>query len=231
MPEKAKVLVRKGSSVILGEVLANFVEVEILRFSCPVWVRSRIEELRRLVGKKVVKGEVFYEVGGIGGGKLILPESGKFGGIDEFGNLILEIEGKKKRELLSPVTAKVAKIEDGEIALEFEALEFRGEGITGDKVWGRGEFGPITKLTDLDWKFKDKIIFVKEVGVAMLNKAEVVEVAGMVVLAKSGGELEGIEIDFPVLGLDEDEFEGVGRVLKEEGQMLLDAGGGRLLVL
>lgn len=227
-----KAVVLRGQGVKRGQELAKGERREVRLFELGKWFK-KIRGMETIKGRKFKKGEVIWQERGWGGWKLAAPVEGVCRGVDEFGNLLLETEIGEKQKLLSPVEAKVVRVENEEIALEFMAWEFKGEGIGQGRGWVEGRFDLKTRLSDLDWRDEDRVIFYQKINLSVINKAEVIGVGGVVGTGEITDELERIKVDFPIIVLDGEEMGELGKVVGEgkDQKMLLDAAGGRILVI
>ncbi len=237
VPSGAKVLVSKGQEVRQGELLSKFSQVRVERVNCRSMLlrlgRGEIDELNKMGGTRITKGETFFKGKGFGGVKLVAPVDGKFLSVDEFGNLLIEVETGEKRELRSPVAGRVFEVEGGEVGLEFEAREFKGEGVGSGRVWASGEFKLLNKLSDLDWHYEGRVIFCDQISLAMVNKAEVVGVKALVAKGGRDDDFDKMDVTFPIMLLSADDMEALGQAMVKEGecQLLLDVAEDRLLVV
>lgn len=205
LPAKAKLLVEVGDKVEVGEKLAVFSSHTVETFNYSGGLSSisdeKMEELNNLFKEKSVnQGEVFYSLG-IFKNKICFPLTGLCLGFDEFKNLKIEKTETEKKEILSPVESKVAKIEDGKMILEFDAKEYKGEGLNGLKAWGHGEIKIIDDIKLLNYELDDNILFTSNLDKAFLLKAQVVGVRAVVIKDE---KVEDMDINLPVLKLDEE---------------------------
>ena len=153
--------------------------------------------------------------------------SGNFLEIDEFGSLRIEKIDDDEREIKSPVKSKVLKLEDDKITLEFEAKEFKGEGVIEGKSWGKTTLKEINDVKDLNSLVSGEILFTNNLSRLFLLKAEVVGVSAVVTKLTDVSE---VEIDLPVLRMessDWDELLGLG----DGKDVLVNSRLGRLLVV
>lgn len=229
VPGVAKILVRLGQKIEAGEVLAKYHQTETKRFDSRrilvSWGKDKVEELQKLKGSQVAKGDTIN--------KLVIPETGRFLGIDEFGNLLIEVETGEKQELTSPVAATVVSVDGGEIGLEFGAWSLEGEGVGSGRVWGGGEYRPLEKLDELDWHFENKVIFCRQMTLTMVNKAEVIGVKAMIAVGTGEEDFDKINVTYPIILLSSESFEILGQIMgrDKEHQLLLDVAEDRLLVV
>ena len=229
-----KLHVSEGNKVNRGDKLISLSTSKIKVFSDPKLIKLSTKMWDQLnevfKGKVVNKGEIIYKFGNLFPTIIVSPDDGIFLGIDEFGNMKLEIENKDEVEIKSPVTAKVAKIDDEKMTLEFEAVEFEGQGIIEGKAWGDTDFRIVNNLVDLNYKFNGNVILSNEFSSTFLTKAEVLGVTGFIT-NKKDLNFDKIETKLPVLVMDEIEW---GELLGFEGinkQVLMNTKLGRLLIV
>lgn len=221
LPIKAKLLVEIGDKVDAGQKLAVFNSHTVETFSyggdlAKISEKKR-EELDNFFKEKMVQaGEVFYEIGFFKN-KICFPLTGVCLGFDEFKNLKIEKVEDEEMEIFSPIEAKVGKIEEGKLVLEFKAKEYEGQGLNGLKAWGEGEIKVVDEIKFLDYEMDDNILFTSNLNRAFLLKAQVVGVKAVVV--KDNEDTKEVDIDIPVLRLKNeiwDEFmkENLGKKKK-----------------
>jgi hypothetical protein len=234
LPAKAKLLVEIGDKVDIGQKLAIFNShvVETFSYSGDLAKMSekKREELDNFFKEKMVQeGEIFYEIG-IFKNKICFPLTGVCLGFDEFKNLKIEKVEDEEREIFSPIEAKVGKIEDGKLVLEFKAKEYEGQGLNGLKAWGEGEVKIIDEVKFLDYEMDDNILFTTNLNRAFLLKAQVVGVKAVVV--KNNDEVKEVDMDVPVLRLEEQIWnEFMKENLGKKKKMLVNAKMDKLLLV
>ncbi len=221
IPLNAKVLVKAGDEVETGQKLAvfNSHKVETFNYAGNLSKMSeeKREELNTFFKEKMVQaGELFYKVG-IFKNKICFPLTGICLGFDEFKNLKIERIEDEKREIFSPIEAKVEKIEEGKMVLKFKAKEYVGQGLNGLKAWGEGEIKIINDTKFLDYELEGSILFTNNLNKSFLLKAQVVGVKAVVVLGSE--EIRELDINLPVLRLEKsvwDDFmeENIGKTKK-----------------
>ena len=221
LPAKAKLLVEVGDKVDVGQKLAVFNShvVETFSYSGDLAKMSekKREELDIFFKEKMVQeGEIFYEIGFFKN-KICFPLTGICLGFDEFKNLKIEKVEDEEREIFSPIEAKVGKIEDGKLILEFKAKEYEGQGLNGLKAWGEGEVKIINEIKMLDYEMGEAILFTENLDKAFLLKALVV--GANAVVTKDNEEIREVDLEIPVLRLEKqiwDEFmkENLGKKKK-----------------
>jgi hypothetical protein len=234
LPAKAKILVEIGDKVKENDKLAVFSshKVETFDFSGPL---SKISEDKRqelnnfFEEKHVEAGDLILNLG-IFKNKICFPMAGLCLGFDEFKNLRIEKREDNKKEILAPVEAKVNKIEEGRMVLEFNAKEYKAEGLNGLKAWGSGEIKVIDDMKLLSYKMENNVLFTKNLNKAFLLKAQVVGVKGLVVLGNE--EIKEININLPVIRLEEEVWkEFMKENLGKDRKILINAKTDKLLLV
>lgn len=205
LPEKAKILVEIGDKVKVGDKLAVFNSHKVETFDYSGSLSGMTEDnrgkLNNFFKEKVVnEGEVFYNLG-IFKSKICFPLTGLCLGFDEFKNLKIERTESEKKEIFTPVEAKVTKIEDGKMVLEFGAKEYKGQGLNGLKAWGEGKVQIIDEINSLNYEMDNNILFTNNFNKAFLLKAQVVGIKAVVFCFNE--EIKEIDINLPFLRLDE----------------------------
>jgi hypothetical protein len=221
-------LVNKGDKLIsfLSSEIKVFNDPKLLKLSGEIWNQINQENS----GKRLNKNDILYKKGGLFSTIINMPWDGVFLMVDEFGNIQVEIDSEKEKEITAPVRSVVAKIEDGKLTLEFDAVEFKGQGLIEGKAWGKTDLKIVDKIMDLNYEFEGQIILTRDINQTFLTKAEVVGVTALVTDNKEIN-LENMESNLPVLVLDGDEwnelfmFEGMNR------DVLLNSKSGRLLMV
>ena len=229
---EVKFLVKSGEKVKRGQVVARIKGkvVESFNFSS-FFGKMGQENLgklnERFKSTWVNSGDLVCLTGGVFPKKICFPMSGNFLGIDEFGNLKIERLEDGEREILAPVDSKVSKIEDDKIILEFEAKEFKGEGLIEGKSWGRGKIREINEVKDLTSLTNGQILFTSNLSRSFLLKAEVVGAAAVVTRVLVAEE---ININLPILRVESNDW---SELMKVEGEksVLVNSRAGRLLVV
>jgi len=230
-----RLMVKKGDEVAEGAVLAIEEKKEVESFDMTALMltmkKAEVEEwTKKWKDKKVSCHDLMVKKKGWLGKKIFFPVGGKCLGMDEFFNVCFEVGEKTKREILSPVTAKVEKIGGDKMVLGFEALEFKGEAMVEGKVWGKSNLMAVSKVTDLDGDFEGKIVLSMDPDETFLAKMEVVGVAGLITRQKKKEIFLGVDV--PVLGLSEKDWEELVALSTGEGRrMLLNSRAGRLLMV
>lgn len=233
IPGEKEVLVKEGERVSEGQLLAKIKDKKINSFDFSGFLGKIGADKLLALNEKfkeswVNTGEMICMTGGIFPNKICFPMSGKFLGFDEFGILKIEEKVEMEKKIISPVNSKISKVETERIVLEFEVEEFKGEGMTGGKVWARGEINIIDEIKKLNFDLRGGLLFTNNLSKPFLLKAEVVGVKGVVTSQKSEDDLG---VSLPVLCLDDDEWNSLIKKKGEIRNFLLNPRVGRLLVV
>lgn len=235
LPSKSKILVKVGDKIKIGDKLADFNNHSIETFNYSGNLVSMNDESREQLNnffkdKIVEKGDFFCNLGFLKG-KLCFPMSGLCLGLDELKNLKIEKTEVEKKEIISPINAKVGKIEEGKMVLEFIAKEYEGEGLNGLKAWGEGKIGIVNEIKFLTSDLNNNILFTQNLDKAFLLKAQVIGVRGVVFIDnKEVKEIDGI--DLPILRLDEATWKDFMKDnLEKNKKMLVNAKMDKLLLV
>jgi len=233
LPKGAKLLIKKGEIVNKSQILAQVSIRQTESFDFSQFFGLMSLEKREGLNDKfknnlVNKGDLICMTGGIFSKKVCFPSDGIFLEIDEFGNLKIEKNSNSNKEVISPVRAIVSKIEDEKIVLDFEAKEFKGEGLIDGKAWGENYPKLINEIKELTFELKNKIILTTNLSKSFLTKADVVGVTGVITNIME----EDIETNLPVLYLDSEEWNSFWKNYGQKQQdILVNARLGRLLVV
>lgn len=233
----SKVLVKSGDEVNEGQKLVEMKliseKVVSLNTDYDCLSNNNWDQLRsKLIGLEVIKGQNFFSSGNEYNKNPISMVSGKIVKVDEFRNVYIQSVDMEVKIVNSPVKAKVVKIDNETLTLEFRAEEYPGEGVTEGKVWASGGLKFVERLADISVKDGGCIILVDELSQAMLIKASVVGIKGVVVM-DSGvhGETVKFVSDLPILKVNGDSFFRLRKFgVNKDCRMLLNASGGRLLL-
>lgn len=228
-----EILVNEGEKVTEGQLLVKIKDKKINSFDFSgflgkIGINKLLDLNERFNNTWVNTGEMICVKGGIFPSKICFPMNGKFLGFDEFGILRIEEETEIEKKIVSPVNSKVSKIEDDKMVLEFEAEEFKGEGVVGGKVWAKGEIKIINEIKSLNFDLSGKLLFTDNLAKAFLLKAEVVGVKGIITNQKSDDDLV---TDLPVLFLEENVWNDLMKEKEGVKNFLLNSRVGRLLVV
>lgn len=229
---EVKFLVKVGEKVSLGQVIAKIKPKMIESFNFSGFLGKMSQDSLDKLNEKfqntwVNNGDLVCLTGGMFPKKICFPMSGNFLGIDEFGNLKIEKVEDNEKEILSPVNSKVLKIEEDKIVLEFEAKEFKGDGLVEGKTWGKGVVKEINEIKDLSSSIDGGILFTNNLSNAFLLKAEVV---GAVAVITKSEVPESTNINLPVLKIISDDWEELLNISGEKS-MLVNSRVGRLLLV
>lgn len=236
LPSKSKILVKVGDKVKPGDKLAMFNNhsVETFNYNCSLGSMNDDERERLNVffkDKIVERGDLLYNLGFLKG-KIYFPLNGLFLGLDELKNLKIERTEIEKKEILSPIKAKVGKIEEGKMILEFTAKEYEGKGLNGLKAWGEGKIGVVNEIKFLNYDLNDNILFTKNLDRAFLLKAQVIGAKGIVFCDCEQKNIECIDIEIPVLKLEKKVWEDfIKDNLEKDKKMLVNAKMDKLLLV
>jgi len=233
----SKSLVKVGDMISEGQDLVietkEIIKSYDISFVLSKFRRESIDEmLTKWIDQPVNANDVLIDTRGLMPKRLLCPECGVFGGIDEFGNLKIKIEEQNKHVIVSPVDGKIVKIDKEKISLEFQAFEVPGKGIVEGKCWGNSELKPIEKISELDFKYDDEIILSLNTDKSFITKAEVVGVAGIIILDNGSGCVN-IESTLPILAVAQKDWDGLLTMGQkpEKTRILLNAKLGRLLIV
>ena len=233
IPAEAKIKVKAGDEVEADEELLRVEETKevSIDFSREAQILNPKDKDRFLVenvGKILARGEIIFEKKGLFVKKILSPGNGKLLKLDEFNNLHYRLEGIVEKVVRSPVKAKVVETSKDDLVLEFRAEEFSGTGLTEGKSWGLKGLGTANKISDVNFEDEGTILLVKEPDRALVSKAEVVGVKGIVVLSKGEGNNDRIDSKLPIVALSEKLFERLKGELGKETRVLLNANNGRI---
>ncbi|HPT66267.1 MAG TPA: hypothetical protein PK257_03090 [Candidatus Woesebacteria bacterium] len=233
LPSKAKILVKVGDKVDNDQKLAIFSshKIETFDYSGPL---SKMDETKRqdldnfIRGKQVNSGDMFCDLG-IFKNKIFFPLTGLCLGLDEFKNLRIEKIEEDKKEILSPVEAKVSKIEEGKMVLEFKAKEYSGTGLNQLKAWGNGEIKIVDDIKLLNFELDDNVLFTENLDKTFLLKAQVIGVRAVVT---PNEDVKEVDINIPVLRLEKKVWEDFMKEnLGKKRKMLVNASKEKLLLV
>lgn len=234
--EGATVLVKEGDEVQEGDVILTSEKRTIRSFDASIVLskisKNKLYEFIENWNKKEVKeGELLFEEKGLFSRKFFSFYSGTFIGVDEFYNVCIEESSNgEKKEIYSPVKAKVSKIDEEGVSLEFRAIEFNGEGVVEGKAWGDSYFKEINKISDLNFSLEGKIILTSNSDLSFVTKADVVGVRALVIDKKDKEKFDKIEEYLPILALDTEYMDRLKSEFGNENRrVLLNSKNGRLL--
>lgn len=240
IPDGSSVMVAEGARVKRGEVLLMCKVVKISSYNAS-FVLSRmstgkLEEIKNnLADKEFNEGDLLFADGGLFPKKIFSPCNGKFCGVDEFYNIQFQKTVDDRKEVVSPVNARVLKVEKERLVLEFNSMKYEGTGLIEGKAWGDGDLKVRDKMSELTSGLAGKIVLAKEPSLAYVIKAGVVGVAGLVVSDLTQIDFSDVDVSFPIISLEKTEWEHLmafsQRVEGEDQRMLLNSKVGRLLLV
>lgn len=233
LPSGASILVKAGDIVEDGQKLAELEIKKIESFNFSNFLGKLAAEKLADVNEKfrgswVNEGDLICITSGFFPSKICFPMSGDFLEVDEFGNVKIEIKEDRKKQVFSPVRAKVSKIDEDKIVLDFGAKEFRGEGLVEGKTWGVAEIRLVNQFNQLTSDLDDQILFTENLDSSFLLRAEVVGVVGIVTSLKSND----LKTKMPVLCLGGNDWQELFKnFLNQSHKFLLNSRLGRLLLV
>lgn len=230
---EVKFLVKMGDVVEASQVIAKVKAKIIESFNFSGFFgkmsREKLDDLNvKFKSTWVNNGDLVCLTGGMFPKKICFPMSGNFLEIDEFMNLRIERLDDDEKEVRAPVKSKVAKVEEDKIILEFEAKEFKGEGLVEGKSWGKGNFVEIDDLKGLTAEVDGQILFTKNLSRTFLLKAAVVGVAAVVTNVSIK---EDLTVDLPILKVELVDWEELLSLKGKDRDILVNSRAGRLLVV
>lgn len=237
LPQMSKILVDRGDEVkvnsVLAEVEMGVVEVVDMSFFFNNIKEDEAEELKKtFINREVGVGEILREKKGMFTKSIVSPQAGVIKDIDEFFNFEYWQKVEGKREVRSPVGARVVEVSNEKIVLEFEAVEFSGESITAGKLWCEGKIESVDKLGDLNYQMKDRIIKCSNLSSTLLLKAEVLGVGGIILVCQE--EIEDWQTKLPIVKMEEDDWDRLEEMVngnKKAARVMLNSKTGRVLVV
>ncbi len=236
LPENAVLKVKTGDVVKYNQVLfEDVVESEkIVSYQPQLKGLSliEIEEINKNnQDKELRKDDVLYQGKGWFPKKIVISDDGVFKGIDELLNIHL-VTSREKQKVTSPTEAKVGDIKNGEMVLEFMAEEYLGTGLNAIRDWVSNGVRLIKNIAEINTECKGGLLLVDNVTEAILIKAEVVGVRGLIVL-DDVNLVENVRINFktPVLLVTRDVYEELKLRVSVDTRALVNGGSGRLLLV
>lgn len=232
----AKTMVRPGEKVIAGQTVARDVIVKERIINIPGMAGLSPKEMEEFAvqnnGRTVTEGEILFETNGFFKKKLISPAGGKIVRIDEFRNVHIQSTGEGEREIQSPTQALVESVNSESITLEFEAEEYTGRGLVEGRMWAHEGIKMVERMGELSFSDCNKIILLKKLTPAMLLKAEVVGVNGIVILDE-GEDEKNVRINFklPILAVGADDWKTLLGKAGDKRRAMINTQNGRLLLV
>lgn len=237
IPDNSTVLVKsheyinKGDSLVLVEKCSK-TSCDLSMYMAKMSANKQEEFRINWENREVKKGDTIISGGGLFPKKIVAPVDGVVKTIDEFYNLEIITKENEKKEILSPVKSKVSKIEENDLTLEFEAMEFEGESVVEGKSWGEACIDEVDKISDLNSRYKDMVIMVKKINQALVLKAEVVGVAAIITQTKKD-DVNNLDTDIPIMSVDAKEWKDLEKFMSfgKGKQMLVNSKTGRVLLV
>lgn len=177
-----EIKVKAGDKVVVGQELAIVEEEECFSIDLSPYI-LRWSEISKgalrneLSGKKIVSGEFLVK-------GLNSPVEGVIDKVDEFMVAQIKLLTVHQKVITSPVDSVVKEVNKTSMELAFRALDVPISGLVEGKVWGNSRLLIIDKLSAIDYSMKGGIGFTSEFDRAMLVKAEVVGLVGMVIVSE-----------------------------------------------
>jgi len=240
IPTDSILAVKQGEVVKKGQVLVRIAEEgEVKKYDLSIVLSKlssqSLEKVKsELIGREVKEGEELLGSGGWFPKKVYAPLSGTIDGIDDYHCLSIKIGGKEGREVISPVEAKVNRIEKDKVVLEFSCEEYKGKGVIPGKVWGNLSGKVVETLVGLSYLDDKKIVLIPKLDFTVLLKAEVVGAVGIVTqLSKELDKFDRMDFEFPMIALDAKNWQELEERLRKGGEanVLLNSLMDRLLVV
>jgi hypothetical protein len=229
-----EILIKAGDKVAKNELLLKskskkvklYSDPKISKLSPDLWKKINDEAKGRILNK----GELIYSSGGLMPVKIESPVEGLFIGIDEFGDLQIELEEEEVIEITAPVKSEVISIEEGKLILEFEAIEYKGVGLVQGKTWGESDFKLRSRLLEIDYQNQGEVILTENIDQVMLSKAEVMGVVAMIT-NKEEIDLEKLKTNLPILSMEKNDWEEILKMDNQKREIMLNSKTGRLLIV
>lgn len=205
MPAGAKLKVKDGEGVEVGEVIYEFHENIVERLPLVGWHNlgsgDRKLILQNIVKRNLVKDEIFKKGSFFSNITLKSPGTGKCLGVDEFGNI--ELETEKQEIYLAPISAKKVRVEKEKVIFELKGTEFVAEGVNQLKSWGNFDGLIVDDLGQIDNRQNGQVVIIKS-SLESVVKAEAVGAMGLILVdIERVKEFE--ESDIPVVSMKEDD--------------------------
>ena len=170
--------VKVGETVLVGQELATveeeaFGEIDLSGFLLR-WSEINKAALRHeLTGKVVKKGMMLVK-------GLFSKYDGTIESVNEFMVAKVTLEISHQRVITSPVVSEVTALTKDSLELSFRALDVPVDGIGDGKIWGNCRLKLISSLADIDFSKNGEVGFCNHLDRALLIKAEVVGMVGLV---------------------------------------------------
>ncbi|MEI8068100.1 MAG: hypothetical protein WCG91_04120 [Candidatus Shapirobacteria bacterium] len=220
-------LVNKGYRLLSvdSKIIKSFSDSHVAKLSPKI--KEEINQFFQ--GKFLRRGDLIYRKNGFFPLKILAPCDALFLKIDEFNNIQMEVEERENKEIRSPTRAKIIRIDDEKLVLEFIAVEIRGENLIEGKSWGESDFEEVS-TDSLNSKHNGNVVFSKEISQSFLVKAQVLGVVAIVTL-KNDFNFDKINTSLPILALDEVNWNKLKEYRGKNRQVLVNTKLGRLLIV
>ena len=191
IPSGFEVKVKEGQKVSEKEILAEDTEDNSSQARIKVSAGLSIspEKAKKLLkknpGDKIEESDLIAEVSSFLQKKAIISKiDGTFLRFDEnSGEIIVKTEKAKSQGILSPISGKVSKIEEGKIEIETES-----EAVSAEKGTGERAEAEIYFILKLD--ISGKIVLVRKIGREAMAKALGMGAVGVVAVEVSDQTLD-----------------------------------------
>ena len=200
IPSGFEVKVKEGQKVSEKEILAEDTEDNSSQARIKVSAGLSIspEKAKKLLkknpGDKIEESDLIAEVSSFLQKKAIISKiDGTFLRFDEnSGEIIVKTEKAKSQGILSPISGKVSKIEEGKIEIETESEAVSAEKGTGERAEAEIYFidREQAEAKDLKLDISGKIVIVRKIGREALAKALGMGAVGVVAVEVSDQTLD-----------------------------------------
>jgi hypothetical protein len=221
-------VVDKGDRVITiqSKNIKVFNDNGLTKFQRSVWDQIN----NQFAGKFLNQGDMLFTGKGLFPTKVLVPSKGLFLGIDEFGNLHMEVEEGMEKDIMAPVRSVISKIDNDKMVLEFDAIEFDGKGVSEGKAWGESDLRVIQRIPELNYKNNGQVILSTILDQPFLRKSDVLGVTAIVTNTKDD-DFAKMETSLPILLIDDDDWNELIEFGGETRQVLVNTKSGRLLIV
>ncbi|PJA50806.1 hypothetical protein CO168_03115 [Candidatus Shapirobacteria bacterium CG_4_9_14_3_um_filter_36_12] len=232
VPQGAKLKVKDGEKVEIGDIIYEFHENVIERLPLMDWQKLNSNEkktvLQGIVKRNLVKDEILKKGSFFSNITLKSPGAGKCLGVDEFGNI--ELESEKDEKYFSPISAKKVRVEDDKIIFELKGVEFECDGVNQFKTWGDFSGLVVDDLEQISSLQNGQVVLIKE-NIDVAIKAEAVGASGLILVNLIKAK-DFDDCDIPIVTMKEDE---VNKLIKFVGEktvkIWLNASSSKVLVV
>ncbi|MBL7078547.1 hypothetical protein ISS42_02730 [Candidatus Shapirobacteria bacterium] len=199
---KAKVLVKEGKQVEVGDILALKERKIVKKLLFPYWLKASLGSWakggEKVVGEKVEVKEVIFEQTSFPRRKLtwISTVKGELVSLNEKKGYLEVLTGKEEEKLISPISGTVIQTGKGKIQISFLAQEFKGAGLGQGVGWGKLTILKDQSLTSLSSANQGQVLVAEEISGPLVEKGAALGVAAFIGFQKQA-DLE--ESSLPVL--------------------------------